>query len=81
MADEILITKKDKWSNELKFRVTDKRHNSWMPTKYQNIVINKDYNTLAFLFYDLHCQGYPIDKAYEKFRGIIREPQLFFMKK
>lgn len=79
MAEDILFYKKV--DNGIKFVITEKRANSRMEDTYKKTVINKDYNSLAFLFYDLWTQGYPIEKAYNKFKEFINDKDgLFFTK-
>lgn len=50
---------------------------------YKKVISGKDYNLLAILFFDLNLMGFNIDKAYEKFRTMVKEinePDLFFLK-
>ena len=77
---EILIASKHKGNDKMKFKVTDKETNRWSPARYEKIIASRDYNLLAYLFYDLNSMGYPIDKAYLKFKQLIEEPELFFLK-
>jgi len=78
MKEEILVVKKEK--DKMKFKICGKEVNSWSPNKYEKVIANKDYNLLAYLLYDLHSMGYNIDKAYHKFKSLIHEPELFFLK-
>lgn len=78
MKDELLVAKKTK--GKMKFKVCNREHNSWSPSKYEKIIANKDFNLLAYLFYDLYSLGYPVEKAYQKFRELVNEPDLFFLK-
>jgi len=75
---ELLVIKKE--NEKLKFKVTEKQLNRWNPNKYEKIITNRDYNLLAYLFYDLYNMGYPIEKAIEKFKRFLNEPDLFFLK-
>jgi hypothetical protein len=43
--------------------------NNWSPSRYEKVIANKDYNLLAFLFYDLHNMGYNIAKNQSRFVG------------
>jgi len=76
--DEILVVKKSK--DKLKFKVCDREVNHWSPSKYEKVIANKDYNLIAYLFYDLYSMGYDIDRAYSKFKTFLNEPELFFLK-
>jgi hypothetical protein len=78
MKEEILIVKKEQ--DKLKFKVCDKNRNQWSPKKYEKIIPNKDYNLLAYLFFDLNSMNYPVEKAYLKFKTLLNEPELFFLK-
>lgn len=78
MKDELLIVSKEK--EKLKFKVVEREVNRWSPERYSKIIKNKDFNLIAYLLYDLYCMGYPIDKAHAKFREMINEPDLFFLK-
>ena len=75
--EEILIASKR--GNKLKFKVCDRAKNEWTPKKYEKVLACKDYNMLAFLFYDLHSMGFPVEKAYIKFKSMMKEPELFFL--
>jgi hypothetical protein len=77
--DELLIVRKEK-RDRMKFKVVDKETNKWSPSRYEKVIANKDYNLLAYLFYDLHNMGYNVEKAYAKFRQLFNEPDLFFLK-
>jgi len=75
---ELLVVKKDK--DRLKFKAVKAVNRNWNPPRYMKVIKNKDFNQIAFLFYDLHQMGYPIDKAYGKFKSLFDEPELFFLK-
>ena len=77
---EILVVKKDRRKEKLKVKVVEKRTNSWSPKRYEKVISSKDFNLLAYLLYDLNGMGYPITKAYHKFKELIDEPDLFFLK-
>lgn len=78
--EEILVVKKGEGNNRIKFKLV-KRHNAgWSPNRYEKVITSKDYNQIAFLFYDLYSMGYDIRKAYEKFKSMLNEPELFFLK-
>lgn len=77
--EEILIARKER--EKFKFKVCDRETNRWSPSKYEKIIASKDYNLLAYLFYDLFNMGYNIPKAYNKFKELQGEdPELFFLK-
>jgi len=76
--EEILVVKKDK--GNIKVKVCDKEINKWSPSRYAKIIKSKDFNDLALLLYDLHSMGYPIEKAYLKFKSFFNDPSLFFLK-
>lgn len=80
MKEEILVIKKEKGSEKLKFKICNKETNSWSPSRYEKVIANKDYNLLAYLFYDLHSMGYNVEKAFAKFKNFMNEPELFFLK-
>jgi hypothetical protein len=77
---EILIVRKEQ--DKMKFKVTDKKRGQWTPSRYEKIIAGRDYNLLALLFLDLKNMGYPIDKAFQKFKQLISEetPELWFLK-
>jgi len=77
MADELLVVKKD--LEKMKFKVVDKNVNKWSPKKYERIIGSKDFNMIAYLFYDLYQMGYPIEKSYNRFKDMLNDPELFFM--
>ena len=77
MDKEILVVKKSK--DKLKFKITEKETNRWSPSRYEKIISSKDYNLLAYLFYDLQTMGYNVEKAYSKFKLLLNEPELFFL--
>lgn len=74
---EILIAKRK--HGKMNIKVVDKRTNSWTPDRYKKILTNKDPNNLALLLYDLHSMGYPIEKAYKRFKELFEDPELFFL--
>jgi hypothetical protein len=76
--EEILIARKE--NDKLKFKVCDRNRNQWTPKKYEKIIASRDFNMLAYLFYDLYSMGYPVEKAYLKFKDMLNEPELFFLK-
>lgn len=80
MTNEILVVKKDKHRDRMKFKVANKETNRWSPSKYEKIIINRDTNLLAYLFFDLNSMGYNVDKAYAKYKELLHEPELFFLK-
>jgi len=75
---EILVVKKEQ--DKMKFKVCDRMTNGWSPRRYEKIIANKDYNLIAYLLYDLHSMGYPIEKSFHKFKSMLSEPELFFLK-
>lgn len=75
--EEILIVQKDK--DKMRFKVGEKKFNQWSPKKYEKVIASKDYNMIAYLFYDLYTMGYSIPKAYKKFLELLGEPELFFL--
>jgi hypothetical protein len=80
MGEELLVVTKNKQKDRLKIKVVNKEHNSWSPSKYEKIIASRDYNLLAYLFYDLNAMGYNVQKAYAKFKEMLNEPELFFLK-
>lgn len=78
MKEEILVVKKDR--QKLKVKVTAREHNNWSPARYEKVIASQDYNLIAYLFYDLNSMGYNIEKAYHKFKQLLNEPDLFFLK-
>lgn len=76
--NELLIVKKER--DKLKFKAVQKQTAGWSPNKYEKVIKSKDYHLLAYLFYDLFSMGYPIEKAYNEFRKLANEPDLFFLK-
>ena len=75
--EDVLITSKK--FDKVKVKVVKQANNNWSPAKYEKIIKGKDFNLLAFLFYDLHNMGYPIEKAYGKYKNLLNEPDLFFL--
>jgi len=75
---ELLIASKE--GDKLKVKICNKEKNNWSPNKYRKIIENRDYNLLAYLLYDLYTMGYPIEKAFHKFKEMLNEPELFFLK-
>jgi hypothetical protein len=77
--EEILVVKKQ--NDKMKFKVCNKESNRWSPSRYEKIIKSKDYNLLALLFYDLNSMGYPINRAYSRFKELsTSDPDLFFLK-
>lgn len=76
--EEILIVRKER--DKLKVKAVNREFNSWSPSKYEKIIPNKDFNQLALLLFDLNAMGYNISKAFEKFRQMTNEPELFFLR-
>ena len=79
MGEELLVVKKDKGNDKIKFKVVEKRFNSWVTPRYQKILSNKDYHNLALLLYDLNNMGYPIHRAYARLKELTSDPELFFL--
>jgi len=77
--EDILVVKKE-GTDRIKFKVCDRNYNQWSPKKYEKVIASKDFNLLAYLFYDLHSMGFPIDKAHLKFKTLLNEPDLFFLR-
>ena len=75
---EVLVAKKDR--DAIKIKVADRETNRWSPSKYEKVIANRDYNLLAFLFWDLEKMGFPIEKAINRFRALKDDPELFFLK-
>jgi len=75
--DDMLIVKRQ--YDKIKVKVVKPAKNNWSPTKYEKIINGKDFNLIAFLFYDLHNMGYNIEKAYGKYKSLLNEPELFFL--
>jgi hypothetical protein len=81
MAEEILVVKKSRNGGEkINFKVCNREVSRWSPSKYEKIIASRDYNLLAYLFYDLNSMGYNIPKAYAKFLALTNDPELFFLK-
>jgi len=79
MGEEILVVKREKGSDKVKFKVCNKEFNKWSHPSYEKVIAGKDYNLIAYLFYDLEHMGYPIEKSIEKFRKLQNKPELFFL--
>jgi len=75
--EDILIVKRR--YDKMKVKVVEKATNNWSPTKYEKVIRGKDFNLLAFFFYDLRNMGYDIEKAYGKYKNLLNEPELFFL--
>ena len=75
---EILVINKQQ--DKMKVKICDKEVNRWSPSRYEKVISGKDYNLLAYLFYDLNSQGYNIRRAYARFLELVDEPDLFFLK-
>ena len=78
--EEILIARKTRDKPKMSFKVCNKETNKWSPSKYEKVIANKDYNLLAYLFFDLNSMGYNVEKAYHRFKQLLNEPELFFLK-
>ena len=61
VKEEILVVKRNRGSEKLKFKVCDKDVNSWNQPRYQKVIANRDCNLLAYLFYDLKSMGYNVE--------------------
>jgi hypothetical protein len=77
---DVLVAKKKKGREKMKFKVVPQMKKGWAPSKYEKVIPNKDFNLLAYLFFDLDKMGYNIEKAYKKFKELLDEPDLFFLK-
>lgn len=75
--EDVLIVKRQ--HDKLKVKVVKLLKKDWSPVKYEKIIKGKDFNLVAFLFYDLHNMGYDIEKAYGKYKNLLNEPDLFFL--
>lgn len=75
--EELLVVKKQK--DKLKVKVVDKTVNQWSPKRYEKVIANKDFNLLAYFFFDLHNMGYPVSKSYHRFKALLDDPELFFL--
>jgi len=75
---EILVVNKQQ--DKMKIKVCDRETNRWSPSRYEKVITGKDYNLLAYLFYDLNSQGYNIRRAFSRFLELVDEPDLFFLK-
>jgi len=75
--DDVLVVKKQE--DKLKVKIVKPVRNNWSPKKYEKIIKGKDFNLLAFFFYDLHNMGYNIEKSYGKYKALLNEPELFFL--
>ena len=74
---EILIANNK--NGKMNFKVTQRKMNAWAEARYKKVIPGKDMNLLAYLFLDLQMMGYPVDKAYEKYRNLLKGgPELFF---
>jgi len=80
MKEEVLIVRKQKKKDNLKIKVCMKHTSGWSASSYERIIKTRDYNLLSFLFYDLMTMGYPIDKAFAKYKEMKEEPELFFLR-
>ena len=75
--EDVLIVKRQ--HDKLKVKIVKKVKKDWSPAKYEKIINGKDFNLIAFLFYDLKNMGYDIEKAYGKYKNLLNEPELFFL--
>jgi hypothetical protein len=87
MKEEILVVKKE--HDKLKVKVCDRSMKRWKTgykndldssSKYEKVIANRDYNLLAYLFYDLDNLGYNVRKAFARFVELQGDPELFFLK-
>jgi len=76
---EVLIARKEK-AEKIRVKICKKEVSRWSPSKYEKMIDGKDYNQLAYLFFDLNLMGYNVQKAYNKFKSLLSEPDLFFLK-
>ena len=60
-----------------KLRLVINRQKGW--NEYKRMIPNRDFNLLAIAFYELNRKGYPIEKAFAKFKDMIANPDLFFV--
>jgi len=79
MGEEILVVKKERNSDKMSFKITERKIKAWAPNKYLKIIPNKDFNHLAQLLYDLQSMGYNVDKAFARYKEFLNEPELFFL--
>ena len=79
MGEEILVVKKERDKDKITFKVTERKNRQWVPSRYLKVIPNQDFNHLAQLFYDLHNQGYNIEKAFGRYKEFLNEPELFFL--
>jgi hypothetical protein len=77
MAELLIASKK---GDKINFKAVSRRTNAWSPAHYTYQLTDKDAEKLAYLLFDLHRMGYPMEKAFEKFRAMIKEPELFFLR-
>jgi hypothetical protein len=77
MTEELLVVKKNK--EKVKYKIVERQRNGWSPSRYEKVLNSRDFNQFAYLLLDLHNMGYPIDKAYSKFKKILNDPELFFL--
>lgn len=75
---ELLIAKTGKAS--LNVKVVERKKSRKDHRNYEQTIYNKDFNTLAYLLFDLEAMGYPIEKAIAKYREMRSDPGLFFLK-
>jgi len=75
--NELMVIKRQQ--ERLKIKIVKTVKNNWSPAKYEKIIKGRDFNILAFFFYDLHNMGYNIEKAYGKYKALLNEPELFFL--
>jgi len=61
--------------DKLKFKVNKSR--GW--NEYKRTLTNRDFNQLAIIFFELSRQGYPIEKAFRKFKELENNPDLFYL--
>jgi len=75
--DDIMVVKRQ--HDRMKVKIVKSAKNDWSPAKYEKIIKGKDFNLLAFFFYDLHNMGYNIEKTYGQYKALLNEPELFFL--
>jgi hypothetical protein len=80
MGEDILVVKKKKGNDKMKFKVVQRQRNNWTPSKYEKVISGRDYNLLALLLCDLQSMGFDIEKAFSKFKTLTNDPELFFLK-
>lgn len=72
MEEKLIVREKDS-----KLRVAVNTHRGW--NDYKRTLMNKDYKQLAIIFYELVKMGYPVDKAFARYKELANNPDLFFL--